>query len=214
MQPLQFWYESLGRRLDPTLPGPTSITSISVPTRQLKGIGPLRIGAKDLFYAGSLDHGIVIGSVTLPSTHTLDVVEATGMQRNVTLARYLVHEATFPLITGLVSKANPDDSLMISETPDLVRFCEEGDSFSFNLKRVRSALTLCEGHPWKVISHAMYRHRDLINDPSPLNKSALKKLLDKNPWLSTLLPKLGVTAGSGEFTVMSWYRFEKEAAPK
>lgn len=212
MTPLNFWLANVGSHLCPA--GSTELPSPSmlVDTHQNKGIGPLRIGAIDLYYVASPKHSQVIGRLAIPSTSKLTNISTTTGSAMKAVAHWLVHDATFPMMVGLVGKSDPTSSFEISEAPEFVTFCQAGGSFSFNLVKVRHAVSLSAKHPWKTVWVGLQAYNAMRFEQTEAARKRMKKLVEKDPWLADLVTDIDIQTGSGEFTILSWYNIQKEAA--
>jgi hypothetical protein len=169
-----------------------------------------QIGA--FYIASSTEPSRLIGRVEPPSPPGVELVGGETVSPEKYIAHWLIHSAVPPFIVGVTRKAHPEPSFRVTEALSAVHFCDTSGGFVANLELVRQAHAKIGLLDWKkVVSSAICTYSDYVNAPSSDNsreKERLKKLLEKTPELSAILPALGVRPGSGEFKVLSWYNKE------
>jgi hypothetical protein len=215
-----FWHSHIGQHLNPDLSAQDSVHAF-VPTKQSKaGVAPLRLGAGiDAGYIVSGSGSYLIGKVVMPDAHGLTFVNSEEVSFERFIARWLADKApaTEPWMIGVIGKANAQASMQISAPPGLCYFCQNNAGFSFDLNKIRKAIEIIGGMPWKAaVATSLHGLRKRNGFPPGNQKDAanenLLKLFTKYPGLNKILSELeksGVKAGSGEYQVLSWYFRER-----
>lgn len=113
---------------------------------------------------------------------------------------------------GVIGNANPNASFVVSHSTAKVNYCEAGKGFSFDLDKIKRALTLMDDQSWyDVISPAIRQYYALVEarvsgkEPQ-ISKESMKmaKLIEKTPGLAAIVPAMDIRPGSGEYIVLGW----------
>lgn len=213
MSDVAFWHEHLGQYIS-DLPEAKSAGAV-LPHRLNKGVGPLRIGAIDMFYIVTPEKSLAIGRLEMPESAHVKFVPTETVSARKFVAQWLVNsEAQGPFMVGVLGKADAVASMKISHTPALSYFCQAGEGFSFNMEVVRRAITLIGDLPWKkTVAPAIHKYATFLsatpgNEQDKLMKE-LNGLLDKVPALRNILPRLKVLPKSGEYEILSWLNIDR-----
>lgn len=208
-----WWAQHIGRHLTPDRK-PPSDASLLVPTRAKKGLTDMRIGAIDLFYAGTQDQALIIGRLTFPDMPGLKNVAVEDHSARQEIAKWLVHEARDEFMVGVITKSNPERYMTVSRAGAPAVFCSAGSNMQFDLGRLRDAKRAFEGLPWKKVTQAIYLARDL-RAGGPLAATARErylKLCEKTPGLGEAISGIDLPAGGGEHRLLGWYYSKPEPA--
>lgn len=210
--PLEFWYDCIGRHLVPQATPMEAVAAI-LPTRTLKGVKGLRIGAIDAFYIARPGASQLISRIELPSTPALRQVAGETVSARKHIAQWLLDEAATPFLLGVIGNANPVASLQVSAAPSHCRFCESGAGFGFDLGRVRTARAQFATFPWKTVAataiHQYWRCR-LSTQPGGNEQKKLFALFDKHPGLRRAVIDADVKPNSGEYAILSWLNIDRQ----
>lgn len=218
MQAVEFWYECIGKLINPSLTPAAAITQ-SVNTRKLKGTGPNRLGSGiDAFYVASPGESVLIGKLELPNQPGLTFIPSEDRSGERFIAHWLIHKApeNAPWMIGVIGNANPVSSLKVSNPPSLCSFCRSGSNFDFDLSLARQAINIIGDLDWKKeVAPALHTYQTRLHaidagDPDQADREAKKlhKMFEKNPALKRALIdlcKLPIKPGSGEYEILSWY---------
>jgi hypothetical protein len=211
MNPVEFWFQHLGRYLDPSL-APHQSTGLSLPHRTNKGVKALRIGAIDAFYVACPAKSKLIGRVEVPSSASVQVLPAEQVSARKTIADWLIDDAEAPFMVGVIGNANPNASMAISHTPARCTFCDAAGRLVFDLGKVRAAAKLFAGMPWKDIAtgiHQYARVQMATSDQLAFEKEKLSRLFQKTPEMRRVLVQADIRPFSGEYAVLAWSQIER-----
>lgn len=218
MQTLSFWYDCIGKLIDPTVT-PELALSQSAPTRLKKGVGMNRLGAGiDLFYIATPGASTLIGKLEMKDRPGLSFVPSEDVSGEKFIAQWLINSAPddSPWMIGMIGNANPAESLKVSHPLALCRFCGTSSGFDFDLRLVREAVRIIGKLDWKAeVAGALHGYQTRLNalEIGDLEKAdregkKLTKLFGKQPSLKPALValcKLPLKPNSGEYQVLSWY---------
>lgn len=208
MNPINFWHQHIGQHIGSIEAGDTKPR---VPTRLKRGIDPNTLGAGiDAFYIACEGMSHVVGKVELPNSKHITYTASENISGEKFIAQWLAHDAPTdqPWIVGVIGKANPNASFVLSQPPSLCSFCQSSKGFEFNLHHFRADVELIKGLDWKLVTQAMYA----LNDFTSLNeyqitkgRNSLTKLFKNEPRLKQVLPHLRAKPNNGEHQILSWY---------
>lgn len=215
LTPVAFWHEYLGRHLSPLPPEQSS--TCKVMTRLKRGVDMNRLGAGiAAYYIVTPKHAWLIGKVEMPDTEAVTFVSTdgeNGTSGEAYIARWLLSEQmTMPFMIGTIGNAGANASFQISQSPALVFYCETDKGWTFNLSTLRNAWQMIGGLSWwdtvdpAIRQYFALQDARLSGNVAAIDTNALRmrKILDKEPRLSEILPKLDVRPGSGEYQMLRW----------
>ncbi|MCF6783737.1 hypothetical protein [Stutzerimonas stutzeri] len=222
MQPLDFWYDCIGRHIAPDS-SPEQSTKPQMETRMKKGTGLNRLGAGiSAYYIALPGSSQLIGKFAMDDRPGLCFVNADDVSGEKVIAHWLADHAPLdrPWMIGVIGNASPNETFRISQPPGLCAFAQNNGGFEFNLASVREALKLIADFEWKKdIAPAIHAYEGRLKavaagDHSMIEKAndKLEKLLKKSPDLRTVLIglcKLPIKPNSGEYQILSWYNRER-----
>jgi hypothetical protein len=178
------------------------------PTRAVKGIVPLRIGAAGGLYVASPAGSLLVSLLEKPSVPGLEMIDARSVNQKKYMARYLIEQAVAPFIVGELGKASPVESFAISWHPARATWCSTGGNIAFNLEVVRRAYAAFSPFPWKVVGSALNCLDQLLAGESAATDVArkrLSKLLEDHDGLREVIEQnRAVKPRSGEYQLLMW----------